>query len=322
MSKLKTKTLALVALALLVILIVLGGLFFYFSGKFNSQKSLLPNLQGKTIGISFGYLPVGVLFSVPTTSATSTPSIFTVSKTSKDQVLSIAGDASTTYYLILSSDQLSSNLFVSLTKDTTRTLTQLTNSPTLKFNLSYDPGSHMLAYQDVSIKSAIQLRENPQWKISTFNIFTRKESTLTSGTNPQLVAGGQYLFYMSTSSIDAMATLASSSPRNILGNSPYNTAYAYNPQTKTIAIYNPSTKEIDFYDVSEVTSVSYLHSTPTSFYPTAMTYDGTVLLIAGPIQGDIKHSLLQEVGYDKILTLINPVAAYIPQSMTILPPAP
>ncbi len=302
--------------ALVVIIACLVAVYFFHAPKASPSVS---NGIGK-VGVYMSYYPVGLLYSTAL-STSSTPTLYAVPHAPNKLVLGMAGDASTTYYLILGADQLHSDLFMSHASDPNQPLLQLTHSQTLKANLTYDPGSHMVAYQSVPLAKNTNMFSTLPWEVTLYNTYTNKEVALQSGTKPLLIAGGQYIYYLATSTVNVTGINAHSASKVVLQNARFNTAYAFDPKTYMLALYNPTSQSINYFDMHGVDTAKYLSSESVAFYPTSILIDGNTTLIAGPIKGDLKHFLIQTIRGNTVSTpiqLATPQPGLIPQNLTLL----
>ena len=197
-----------------------------------------------------------------------------------------AADGST-YYLVAESTKPVSNLYK---KGVDGTITALTNSGTMKYNLSYDAKSQKLAYQELMFTNAQDFVSNNQWDLVLYDLQEGTGSTVAKGMNPVLMPGGEGILYENGSNIifEDLNTSATTSVLQL----PENEPYAISPDVKTIAAYNLTTHAIDEYELVNGASPNYVRSIPAKIRPLVLAYVNGTLLggYAAQKDGTVKYS--------------------------------
>ncbi len=150
-------------------------------------------------------------------------------------------------------------------------LIKITNTPTLKRNLSYDEVSHTLSYESATHASPSSV----PWDIKLFSLVTNTESNTNQvGIGSQLTAGGAGLFVTSTSSVEYVSLSGSEKKPVAQSTTPY-TAFL-SEDGKTVLVFDPIAHTINTYELKPSIGVSFVGaSKKLSIDPLTVTKLGT-----------------------------------------------
>jgi hypothetical protein len=147
------------------------------------------------------------------------------------------------------------------------TVTKLTNSKTLKHQLTSDHISGKLAYLSAPITSTKSLFVKTDWNITLLS--EDKEKILGSGTQAFIIPGGREVLVVSSSTLGVL-TLTTNKTQ-VLAPLPSGTLVSFDSATKTIALYNTVTKQVDLFTLKSNNSISYTKSISINSKPTALS---------------------------------------------------
>lgn len=288
-------------------LLVLGGIF--GGAYFFTQKSKLETFPANAhVALSIGVVPIGTLFSL-TPAHTLEPVI--APGMPNAQVIDMISSGEKTFYLIGDSATRTSNLYLGEDGH----LVRLTNSPTVKFALSYDPVSNSFAYLAGSVTGTnIKDFVSVPWKITLFDLTTKKERALpASGASPILLRGGMRIIAargVELVAIDSQTGTSTEFAKRISG-----APYAISNDSTMLAIYNPTTHAIDYFDM-HTTLPNYVRSEPTSIRPVSLGFVGTRTLLVSV--GDSNTSIFTFTlsGTALSFEIKNPLPLGFPQQLT------
>lgn len=251
----------------------------------------LEDTRGYTAGhiyLVLGAVPAGTLFDagMPEDDTVLTP----LSLSGVDgEILDAVGSKDATYYLVMSEDGRTSNVYTYSDGD----LTPLTASQTMKYGLSYDPQSGTFAY----LSSVVTAPLRGQTLIEQFSIASWKLTILTSdgiekvldasGTQPHLLPGGQSLV-LTYAGTTGVLDIATGGRTEILG---HDGVFAVSVDGTSLAIYNKVTRAVDFYTLAD-RALSYARSQQVAVEPRVLVYkDADVLLSYTDERGIVIESL-------------------------------
>jgi hypothetical protein len=156
---------------------------------------------------------------------------------------------STPYYLIEAPDLKTSNVFTGNVQNPKVGLAEITNTPSIKHELSVDPASGMVAYVQEASSSP---------HVVVYSQTTKKETDLGLGTNPTLMPGGFFVIVRhgdeivsintQTGTVYPLAEVATTSP------------FAIDPAKGVLALYNAQTKTIQYFSITSQVASSYTSS--------------------------------------------------------------
>jgi hypothetical protein len=216
--------------------------------------------------------------------------------------------------VILNSNRTTSNIYSEKLATQNATPTQVTNTPTIKFQLSYDAPSHMLAFVSGTITNLQNLATNTNWNVSVLNTVTGVQKVIGKGTYPAVLPGGIMVIVNTQGSLSVINDVTGKEVKllSLAAHAPF----AVSSDGKTLALYNPTTKNIDYFDISQILSASYTHSQPTPFVPTTMTYTNGTLLLAGRTVLGSQTLQLQFEGSPTALTeFTSPLPYNVPEKI-------
>jgi len=227
-----------------------------------------------TLVVSLGVVPgAAPLYSVDKDTSSVTLLTIPVNGKNHSVIDMVKASDGSTYYLVAESTKPVSNLYK---KGADGTITALTHSDTMKYNLSYDAGSQKLAYQELMFTNAQDFVDDNHWDLVLYDLQKGTGSTVGKGMNPVLVPGGNGMLYEDGSvlAFEDLNTLATTSVLQL----PKNQPYAISPDVKKVAVYNLTTHAIDEYALADGVSPSYVRSFPAKIRPLALAYvNGTLL---------------------------------------------
>ncbi|MEK7602487.1 MAG: hypothetical protein AAB472_03315 [Patescibacteria group bacterium] len=246
----------------LATLVVLALFFFEFKSRL-----ILP---GDNIVISAGYFRVSPLYIV--NKATTTPVLVSyggVEKKAFDML--ILSDGSKLYSLREESDVPSLNIY---RVDIEGTVTQLTNSPTVKFNISADPSETHIIYEEMVAKDDLEISTTSSWDIQQLDLNTRAVEHITSGVQPRYIRSGALLVGQKNGVVlyhpeNQSRKSASSTP--VLSSKVYS-LYAVSAEGEHVAAYNTKTGAVDVFDVTVAGTLSYAYSSKPEHQPSNISF--------------------------------------------------
>jgi len=244
--------------------------------------------QSGSLVVALGVTPgASALYSVDTEDSSVTLLTVPVNGENLAVIDAIKTADGSTYYLLANGGTPESNLYK---KGADGSVTELTHSGTMKYNLSYDAGSQKFAYQELTFTGAQDFVNTSQWGLVVYDLQRGEESTVGKGMNPVLVPGGNGILYEDGSMLafEDLNTSATSSVLQVPGNEPY----AISPDVRKVAVYNLTTHAIDEYALANGVSPSYIRSYSAKLRPLALAYVNGALLGGYAVQkdGTIKYN--------------------------------
>lgn len=252
---------------LIVAVIICGAISTLISAYLLLHSTSQPSLN-MVVGVDFGSGSGDYTFVTAT--KTGKPSLIPYLLQTADKktfrVIDTVRTEEQTFYL-LQEDASTVNVFQK-GKDG---LIKITNTPSLKRNLSYDGASHTLAYETATHASPSSV----PWEIKLFSLKDSAElSTPYMGLQSQLVAGGAGLFVTSSSSVE-YASLSSNERKPV--------AQSITPQRTllsedgtSVLVFDPIARTINTYARKPIIGVSFVGaSKKLSFDPLAIAQLGT-----------------------------------------------
>ena len=219
--------------------VALGAVAALLSTYLLLTTATTPKEQKLLVGVDFG--KGSGLYEFVTVKKTGKPSLIPyVLSTADNKTLRVIDTVSVKEikYYLLQEDAETSNVYEHKEKQ----LIRVTNTKSLKRNLSYDEVSGTLAYESSTIASP----SATPWNIYLFSIKEKKEtSTQIMSVQSQLVAGGAGLFVVSSSSMEYVAlpggmstsVLHSIDPQKTLLSKDGTSVFVFDSVSRTINTY-------------------------------------------------------------------------------------
>lgn len=261
-AQVRLKRIALIAviLAAIVMIIEFGSIYF------NKQTGNVP--VESTLVVSIGSIFVSPLYKIDLAAGMFVPFTVAVEGKSLPALDVIKTGDDTWYYLLAESPETPVvNLYV---KKSDGSVARLTESSTVKYNLSHDSISGKLMFQSLSYESNSDLSEDKDWDLIVYDSTLMSEITVGIGRNPKILPGGQVALF--ESGRELQSTIIGSNATSSTGISLRDSGpYAISTDGSQLAIYNLTTREIDLYSLNQ-TSASYLSSISAIGIPAALGY--------------------------------------------------
>lgn len=258
----------------LLVLIVIGYYFIVVR---------TPSSQEIPFALSVGTVPASRLYVQNQQNKTLEPLTITYN-TQKLSVLDIVKvDDGSTYYILADVAPVPiGNIYK---KDTTGTITKITNTPTAKYNLVYNADRKEFVYQSLSYVDEKQFVSTRDWSLVVYSLKSNTETVLTTGSQPVFSEDGKYLIFQKNNTIQTVH-LESHATSTLLSLALY-PVFAVNPSAHSIVAYNRKTHALDTYTMTGSGSVAYSKSVSITDIPTMLAFVGTDLYSA-TVAGDSK----------------------------------
>lgn len=189
-------------------------------------------------------------------------------------IVSVAYFASSTpSYLVGDKSSTSTNLFSGI--EGLPGLAQLTDSQTLKYDLSVDPASGRAAYTAVTQDSPHIYVYDPTFKI---------EIDLGVGSEPTLLPGGSIVIFRSGSNL--VSQEVEGATQRVLRALEPGAAFSVDAGGMRIALYNPNTSEVETYLIEENADAGPLSSVPAPGAPKALLISPKDLFALIPVNDE------------------------------------
>ncbi len=233
-----------------------------------------------TVYAALGPLPASPLSVLDAKNGTSAPLMIMVDGKELAAVNLAPGPDGSWYYLLIErSDDIASNLYQ---RAADGTITKLTNTISLKYNLTESPNG-LLSYQEATIAKIIDL-ESPasDWSVMVYDPNTTKARVVGEGVAPVFVSNETLLFRNKDGLVALRLNEIDGAPHKIL-NLGSTMVYTISSTEKKAALFNEITQRVDTYELSyEGLAVSYLSSIDLGGRPSAMTYSNDTLFASVP----------------------------------------
>lgn len=167
-----------------------------------------------------------------------------------------------TYYLVANQERIESNLYRQNVSQETAGLTQLTDSRTLKFDLTYDELSGTVAYAIVG--------EDGATSIVAWDPASKRETVLGRGSHPTLLSGGLFVIYQRGTLI--MSANTRTGEEYELLSIEEGMPFAVDPASGLLALYSSALSSLQFFTVMPKTAASFVSQTPHAHMPHALLY--------------------------------------------------
>lgn len=173
------------------------------------------------------------------------------------------------YYLIADQGLDTVQLYRNDLADESAGLAQLTSSPSLKFDMSFDELSGQVAYTEASTAGPTRVRV---WGPATTTVHD-----LGAGSRPTLLPGGFFAVFVQDGKL--VSVNVATGERHELLELP-SRAFAVDPENMRVALYNPQTASVQQFSIARQTSASYESSTPLTSVPQELVWhDGQMLAL-------------------------------------------
>lgn len=244
--------------------------------------------------LSFGPLPFGQMYALKDDPTQLAPRLVNAGGRSLPVLAAEeAADGSVLYILFTDPASKVSQVYRQLPDGT---LTALTSTPTLKYNLSYDDESKSLVYEETDESDEEQLARIADHQIVFLSLDSGTPTPIGVGTRPILLPGGRQALVLTQGRLLMLPTVPGAASESglavMLGS-----LMAVDADGTRAAVYNPSTHSIDFFSISESPSpFAYQRSMPIEYLPTALGFvDGALWAAIGPVRDDVWAYQVREV---------------------------
>ncbi|MEO6536861.1 MAG: hypothetical protein ABIT47_04150 [Candidatus Paceibacterota bacterium] len=261
----KHRTLKGVALAIIVIAALVTIVEFGIPLLHNKANST-------AFAVSIGPVPVSVLYTIDAKTNTFLPLTVRTDDGKELYAVDVQKGLNGSWYYILTESLTSSlgNLYV---KKADGSVTKLTDSATIKYNLSFDPNSGKLAYQSKkSTRISANFAENQKWDLTVYDASLNSETIVGEGLNPHLSADGVSVIFQHGNILEAIA-LGSRATSTVMKLATGD-LYAVSNDATLLSVYNSRTHQIDTFALTHGVSPSYVSSDDVSLTPALIGYVG------------------------------------------------
>lgn len=269
----------------------------------------LGNGSGPELYMTVSNLPASQLYEVNVHGSSLKP-VVAPGEPAGDYVIDQFKDATTTYYLIASASGLTSNIFKSVGG---APITQISNSNTFKYDLSYDPTTGYFAYLSGIIKNQadmVTMAEKSQFNAVVASTYGTKtitsERVITADASAvQIVPSAFMLVVEKVNGLYAYSLLGNINRQIYTSKTSVPFALSANG---TLALYNATTHAINLYRLGGgFNSLSYVGSEKAALVPTAVGVEGGQYILAqGHATASTYASELLVAGVDTPLIIANP----------------
>lgn len=280
--------------------LVAGGWYLYQQLGFSNT---LP--KGAHVQVSLGIVPVGQVFSLNKNTL-----MLEESPLAEGQVIDMVVDGTTKYYLIGDAATRTSNIY----STDGGALTKKTNSPTLKFNLTFDSATKTFAYMSGEVASTtLESFVLTPWKLTLFSEASGERTLPGAGGHAVFLPGGTHLLIANGGKIELVQV--SSGVRSALLTLEAGAPFAVTPDGTSLALFNRTTGALDYFSLSG-TAASYVRSQKVTGVPLSLSFaDAKTLIMV--TSSEKRDSMKISVVGGASLNVSNPVSGLLPQKITI-----
>jgi hypothetical protein len=177
------------------------------------------------------------------------------------------------YYVLGDSEGTESNIFLESKEGV---LTQLTDSDTMKYALTYSPASGSLTYTATTAQD-LEALVTESHDIMQLNLNSPDEVKVAEGFSAVPLDTGAQLFVRDDEGIKLTQLQSSSTPVMVLPLA-IQDLVSIHPSEATVIAYNPTTRAIDIFTINPGGFLTYASSLQANAIPTAITFfDGKVI---------------------------------------------
>lgn len=291
-----------IALGAIILVLLVASIGIYFS-KYHGFFNALP--KNAQVGLVLGIVPAGNSFMLEQDKTL----VSVASPRPEMQVMGRVGNGDTTYYLLGDPSTLTSNIY----RDVEGTLTQITDSPTLKFDLTFDSASGTFAYlSSVAASTTLEAFVTAPVHLSVFTEAVGERTLPGTGHMLALLSGGGHLLIGNEGAIELVDV--ETGTRVPLLTLQDNSPFAVSEDGTVLALFNAVTNAIDYFSLSGA-SASYDRSERVAGVPRALVFAGKKLVMAAST-GDRSKIQVSIVG-GVSLEVLNPAVPSAPQKLII-----
>jgi hypothetical protein len=183
----------------------------------------------------------------------------------------VTNGTSSAAYLIADPLYKVSNIYLQDRAKRSAGLSQVTDSKSFKYDLSFDFDSGSAVYLSTINSSTSEPH------VFLYTRDGKKEVDLGSGTHPTLLSGGFFVMFQKGDTVVVKDTVTKRTTSLFtIGSS---TPFAVDGKNKIIALYNPISKSVDQFSFAGTVTASYMSSTPLASAPATISYIGEKLMI-------------------------------------------
>ena len=291
-----------IGVGILVLAAGIAGAWYLYS-----QNNFFGNLpKGAEIDVVQGIVPAGEVFALEESDTLARVE----SPLAGTQVMDKVEDEAITYYLLGDPTTLTSDIY----RESEGAVTKVTNSATLKFDLTFDPVSKSFAYLSGKVASTtLTTFATTKWNLTVFSEANGERALEGTGRAPMLLPGGHQLLVGDAGNIAIVDT--STGQRRVLLTAASAAPFAVTSDGKTLALFNRTTGALDYFTLAGM-SASYERSVKVTGLPTALAFAGAKKLIMVTSTEDRSAQYFSVVG-GKTLEVPNPVIGLLPQKIII-----
>lgn len=292
------KLLMLSAGGLLLLLLIAGGVYWWFLN--NDSGPLFP--KNATVMVSLGFVPASPLVSLNAERTNFEANTLAPELSGKlviDRVVSKKGE----YLLILDPVTSVANIVMRSKESGGEPFVTVTDTSTMKFDLSYDEKSDTFVYLSKKLATPEEFLTTRDWDVTTYS--GGVEKVIGTGLHAEVVPGKNAVVVGTFAGVLSWIPFAGGNPV-VLMEREQAWAFTVRPNGKEIALYNPSTNQIDVLDVSGGPEKMQVKKSLASYSrPASLAYMGDAIVLALP---DSAQSLttFRIAGDKRELQVLNP----------------
>jgi hypothetical protein len=266
-----------------VVLLAVGGMWWWFVGR--DAATMFP--KDATVMVSLGFVPASPLVLLNAERTGFAPHTLAPELSEKlviDRVVTKKGE----YLLVL--DPVTSVANVMLRTKEGEALVAVTDSATMKFDLSYDEKSDTVVYLSKKLSAPEEFLQTRDWDVTTFSAGTEK--VVGTGLHAEVVPGKGAVIVGTYGGALSWIPVSEGSPVSLMEREQAWT-FAVRPNGKELAVYNPTLNQIDRIDISQgPENVRTVESLNISGRPASLTYLKDKVVVALPDRAQSKTTFM------------------------------
>lgn len=258
-----------------LLLLILGALYWWFMGR--DAGTLFP--KDAAVMVSLGYVPASPLVTLNTERTGFEASSLAPELSGKlviDRVVSKKGE----YLLVLDPVTSVANIVMRSKEAGGEPFVAVTDTPTMKFDLSYDEKTDTFVYLAKTLATPEAFLTTRDWDVTVFH--EGAERVIGTGLHAEVVPGKDAVVVGTFAGMLSWISLEGGSPV-VLMEREQAWVFAVHAHGKEIALYNPSTNQIDLLDMSGgPENVRVKKSLASYSRPASLTYMKDAVVLALP----------------------------------------
>ncbi len=235
------KKVAIIAVVSILVLVLAGGFYWWMTTK---NESVFP--KNATVTVSLGFVPASPLVSLnadrtsfeANTLATELPGKLVI-----DRVLTKKGE----YLLVLDPVNSVANIVMRSKETGGEPFVAVTDSPTMKFDISYDEKTDTFVYLSKKLATPEEFLTTRDWDVTTFS--AGAEQVIGKGLHAEVVPGKDAVVSGTFAGVLSWIPLKGGNA-TVLMEREQAWVFGVNSNGKELALYNPTTVQVDRIDLS------------------------------------------------------------------------